>query len=150
MLGYTIPTEDKVKLLGPIFLVVGLLLLIGVVPRVLTVRGLGEMDATTRSVDGSCGASTGGFVEIEVDGQRYQCTTGGKCGHSGEEVSYDSTDPSQCRVTSHVGGLGPYENVALAGSLGFTLVGGVITYFVVLGYRRRQRLMKDIATKDDQ
>lgn len=140
--------EETKKILAPAFLLLGLYLGSSSVPRALEVRALDKLEAETEAVAGECGSRDGGFVEIEVEGERHRCTVGQKCGGEGDLVAYDPADPSRCRGAEHRDGLGQYELVSLISALGFVLYGVVGCTVFWVRRRRKQAEVEAIVAGD--
>ena len=139
----------KLTILAPLFLVIGLVCAAKVFPRALEVRDLDGLDARTESSGGECGPFTGGFVDIEVEGRRYTCTVGDKCGSRGVAVAYDSDDPSRCRAVEDLGHLGQYEWGLVVVPFVFVTCGILGIVYTTLRRRRKAAEIQAIVDGDE-
>ena len=104
---------DRLAILGPILLLLGL-----GVTSAHVVRYLGWRGASEKAVEGG--------------------TKTPKSAHN--PVVYNATDPSRCREEAVLGTIGVYEALTLVGALGFVLGGGVMIGVVAMDRRRREAL----------
>ncbi len=137
--------EEKIQFIAPLFLILGTYFCTQNLPRVFEVRAMSEgLDQQTVSVDGECGPQSGGFVDIVVEGERYQCIVPDKCGSEGTKVAYDGSDPSRCRAANSVGKLGKYELVSALSAVAMLLYGIIGTTVVLVRRRRKTQEMAEI------
>lgn len=150
-------TEERTALDGfmtgraPTMLVVGLvgvaLVLSFFVGVVSAPWQLDDSSPTVMSSSAECDARLGGQYEIRVEGESYGHCGGAtnKCGEvEAVAVAYDPDDPSQCRVASAVGGLGPYELTFFLLGLGLSFAGAAGASFLLSQRTRRAGVSGDL------
>lgn len=128
--------EDRLKFLGVIFLILGPILLGLSVKRAFDTGAYADLTARAPIIDAECGPSSGGYVFIVVEGERYACSAGRKCPDDMGDAAYEPGDPSQCRAAVDLGGPGVYEMAAWGGGTVFCLV-GLIGMGLMIRQRRR-------------
>ena len=132
--------EDRISLLGVVFIIIGPILLSFSVTRALDTGAYADLTARAPIVDAECGPAAGGYVFINVDGARRACSAGGKCPADKGEAAYDPADPSRCRAAANLDGLGGYERAAWVVSTNFCLF-GLFGVWLLLRRRRKRRAM---------
>lgn len=118
--------DEKLMLLGPLFIVLGLLLLGANVHRYVSWQG--ALTAETAAVASERGPTLGATFTIVVDGARYECPGGDKFSFEKRTpIVYDPSDPSRCREKAYRDGLGDYERISWIASV-LWIIGGVFGF----------------------